>query len=204
LEAALIKPLLGYKLFTGSHTTASVFPLANREISPFDIEYLRAFILRTISGRFISLLTEKCYGATNDCADVATRFFGVEKRKIDMCPLGVDTDVFCPITNDSEKKRVEFRERFGFSKSDIVCIYTGRFSEDKNPLILAKALENLNRRGEPYRALFIGNGAQGEAIHKLPGCVVHPFVPVNELGDYFRAADIGVWPTQESTSDSCQ
>jgi glycosyltransferase involved in cell wall biosynthesis len=34
----------------------------------------------------------------------------------------------------------------------------------------------------------------------MAGCVTHPFVPVQELGDFYRAADIGVWPTQESMS----
>jgi glycosyltransferase involved in cell wall biosynthesis len=28
----------------------------------------------------------------------------------------------------------------------------------------------------------------------------HPFIPFYELGDFYRSADIGVWPTQESTS----
>ncbi len=81
-----------------------------------------------------------------------------------------------------------------------MCIYTGRFSEDKNPLLLAKAVTHLRDMGEPFRGLFVGNGTQAEAIRSCPGCVVHPFVPFYELGDFFRSADIGVWPTQESTS----
>jgi glycosyltransferase involved in cell wall biosynthesis len=54
--------------------------------------------------------------------------------------------------------------------------------------------------GAPYGGLFIGHGVQAEAIKAQPGCVVHPFVPVEELPLYYRASDIGVWPTQESTS----
>lgn len=201
LDAALAKPFLGYKLFTANHTHASVFPLATRQSPLWDREQLHCTIKRFIPGRFVSLLTEKCYGITTDCADIAVRFFGVQKRKIDVCSLGVCTDIFKPANGDKDLRlRLELRKRLGFSNNEIVCIYTGRFSEDKNPLVLAKAVTHLRGMGEPFRGLFVGNGAQSEAVLTSPGCVVHPFVPFYKLGDFFRSADIGVWPTQESTS----
>jgi glycosyltransferase involved in cell wall biosynthesis len=201
LDAALAKPFLGYKLFTGNHTHASVFPLANRQVSLWDKEWLRCTIKRFIPGRFVSFFTEKCYGTTTDCADIAVRFFGVQKCKIDISFLGVCTEIFKPISGDKDSLvRSELRKRLGFSNNEIVCIYTGRFSKDKNPLGLARAVTRLRRMGEPFRGLFVGDGAQSEAILKSPGCVVHPFVPFYELGDFYRSTDIGVWPTQESTS----
>jgi glycosyltransferase involved in cell wall biosynthesis len=83
-----------------------------------------------------------------------------------------------------------------------VCIYTGRFSKDKNPLCLAKAITQLTTEGWPFRGLFVGNGpaADVEAIRACRGCVIQPFVPTCELPPYYWAADIGVWPKQESTS----
>jgi len=201
LDAARIKPFLRYKLFTGSHTTASVFPLARRQASIYDPEWIRCFITRAIHGRIVSLLSEKCYGATKDCADVAVRFFGVQKSKIEFCPLGVDTELFTAVRNEEGRlSRLKFRERLGFDPSEIVCVYTGRFAEDKNPLALAQAVNRLIEAGMPYRGLFVGHGAQAEAIKAFSGCVVHPFVPVEELPSFYRASDIGVWPTQESTS----
>lgn len=201
LQAAAFKHLLGYKLFTGSHTTASVFPLAAKQNSLLDPVMLRNMATRALPGRLVSLVTEKCYGATGDCADVAVRFFGVQKSKIDVCPLGVDTDIFRPGAGAGDvDRRKEIRSRFGFAHSDLVCIYTGRFSQEKNPLVLARAITLLQKMGEPFRGLFFGNGVQLDPIRNSPGCVVHPFVPVEHLGDYFRSCDIGVWPTQESTS----
>lgn len=201
LQASMLKPLLGFKLFTGSHTTASVFPLATQKTSLFDPALLRCMVTRFLPGRMVSLMTEKCYGATGDCADVAVRFFGVQKSKIDVCPLGVDTEMFKSAYGAAEvARRNEVRASFGVDTYEILCIYTGRFSQEKNPLILAKAIAKLQEMGEPYRAVFFGNGVQLEEIRRQPGCIPHPFVPVEELGDYFRASDIGVWPTQESTS----
>lgn len=201
LDAAIAKLLIGYKLFTGSHTTASVFPMAQREIALFDKEYLGCIVKRMIPGRLVSMLTEKCYGATKDCADVATRFFGVQKSKIDICPLGVDTELFSPpSTPEDLLERHQTRTGLGFAADDIVCIYTGRFTDAKNPLLLAEAVARLIAEGHSYRGLFIGHGTHAEKIKRLPGCEVLPFVPVEELPRYYRAADIGVWPTQESTS----
>lgn len=201
LEAGFYKLVFGYKLFTACHTTASIFPLATRESYWWNRERLRCALFRTLPGRFTSFFVEKSYGATLDCADVAVRFFGVPKRKINVCPLGVDTEIFRPVTTEKDyQARVELRHRLGFSESDVVCIYTGRFSEDKNPLLLARALSRLGSGGTRFRGLFVGNGVQSEPIQSLAGCVTHPFVPVWELGQFYRAADIGVWPTQESMS----
>src|SRR5262249_49494533 len=136
-----------------------------------------------------------------DCADIASRFFGVSPAKIEICPLGIDTDLFGPPSGErATKDRNSLRQRLGFLDAEIVCVYSGRFTQDKNPLLLAKAVAELVRRGEPFRGLFVGNGVQAEAIREQPGCITHPFVPVQELAGFFRAAEIGVWPTQESMS----
>ena len=113
----------------------------------------------------------------------------------------MDTELFHPVASARESaERAELRGRLGFSSGDVVCIYTGRFSEGKNPLLLARAIASLRKRGKAYRGLFVGNGVQAQEIQKCTGCVAHPFVPVWELGALFRGADIGVWPTQESLS----
>jgi glycosyltransferase involved in cell wall biosynthesis len=201
LDAALSQPLIGYKLFTGCHMAASVFPLAGKNLPWWNRERLACLLSRAVPGRFTSLFAEKCYGATTDCADVAVRFFGVPRNKINVCPLGVDVELFSPISNEEDvKARLELRQRLGFVESEIVCIYSGRFTVDKNPLLLAKAIAQLVRRGESFRGLFVGNGVQAQEISSCPGCIVHPYVPVQDLGKFFRAADIGAWPTQESMS----
>ncbi len=201
LDSALYQPLLGYKLFTGCHTTASVFPLATRRAPWWDSERLKCLLTRTSVGSVVSLFTEKCHAATSDCGDVASRFFGVSQRKIELAPLGVDTELFSYPPSEAERQAaLAQRERLGFQAGELVCIYTGRFSEDKNPLLLAQAMDRLRRAGEPFRGLFVGNGVQAQRIAGCAGCVLHPFVPVQQLPEFFRASDIAVWPNQESMS----
>jgi glycosyltransferase involved in cell wall biosynthesis len=201
LDAARCKAALGYKLFTGSHHHASVFSLAINPAPLWSAGRLKCLALRTIPGQLVSQVTEKCHAITEDCADVATRFFGVPRNKIEICPLGVDTELFHAAASAGDAAdRAARRARLGFRENEIVCIYTGRFSGEKNPLLLGRAVAELRRQGEPYAGLFIGNGEQGEEIRKCEGCATHPFVKVEELGALYRSADIGVWPAQESLS----
>jgi glycosyltransferase involved in cell wall biosynthesis len=201
LQAALAKLKLGYKFFTGNHHHASVFPLAQSTGRFLSRERLDCMVKRTVPGCFVSLLTEKCYAISSDCADIAVRFFGVPLHKVDICPLGVDTDLFSPPSTQYDfQQRESTRKQLGFSQTDIVCIYTGRFTDDKNPLLLAKVIEELAESGQPFRGLFVGSGPQSQAIKSCLASVVHPFVNVKELPRLFRAADIGVWPAQESMS----
>jgi glycosyltransferase involved in cell wall biosynthesis len=201
LEAALLKRSLKYQLFTAAHTTVSVFPLARQKSYWFEPARIRNFATRWLPGRFVSARTEKCYAATADCADVAMRYFGVESDKIDVAPLGVDTEQLSPIsTPEQRENRISLREKLGVRPEDVLFIYTGQFTAAKNPLLLATAIESMRSRGADVRALFLGGGAQRDAIAAHASSIVLPFIPHHDLVEYYRASDVGVWPTQESTS----
>jgi glycosyltransferase involved in cell wall biosynthesis len=167
------------------------------------VNAVRWFLFGNTIGLFISAHLEKCYPISVDAADIAVRYFGISKKKIKICSLGVDTEFFKPPNGDSARQvRSLLRAELGFKPAEIVCIYTGRLTEDKNPLCLAKAIDILVDQGEPFRGLFVGNGSEDyiKAIKTCRGCMVHPFVPVAELPKFYWSADVGVWPKQESTS----
>lgn len=201
VEAAIAKIILGYKLFLESHTHASVFFVDRQELQ-FSMR-LKRFVVKNMSGPLVSSFSEKCYPISIDAAEIAVKHFGIQKRKISVCSLGVDTDLFKPaLDSASQNARAQLRQRLGFSPRDIVCIYTGRFSRDKDPLCLAQAIDILVKNGKQFRGLFVGNGIESDisSIKSYSGCVVNPFVPARELPRFYQAADIGVWPRQESTS----
>lgn len=201
VDASWYRLALGYRLFSGCHYHASVFSLAQRCTTVFSPARLKCFLQRTIHGRIASMVTEKCYAISPDCAEIAKKFFGVPENKIVVSPLGVDTEVFHPASTPAEESaRARLRARFRFSECDVICIYAGRFSEDKNPLLLAKAIARLANKGHAFKGLFVGNGPQSSVIAECPGCFTQSFVPISELGDLYRSADIGIWPAQESMS----
>jgi glycosyltransferase involved in cell wall biosynthesis len=196
----LSKVFLRFKLFTGSHTSAMMFPLARQaHIKPSAL--VRNFVTRWIPGRIVSLFTEICYCPTSDCGMVASRFFGVQERKVRLIHLGVDTDFFFPPSTPQDiAAREALRTRLGFSKHEVVCIYTGKMTVQKNAVLLAQAVERLRHEGFAFRALFIGDGVQRDEVQGYSSSVVLDLLPVSELGAYYRSADIAVWLTNESTS----
>jgi glycosyltransferase involved in cell wall biosynthesis len=201
LKLAVMRNCYKFKLYTECHQHMSIIKPYLRQHRVFSAKRLLYFLTRTVPGWIINLYTEKCFPISPDCAEVANRYYGVEKEKIRISSLGTDTELFVPIYNDSARRqRLELRQHLRISDSDVVCVYSGRFSADKNPLLLAHAVEELRKQGLPYRAVFIGDGVQKNEIEKCQGCIVVPFIPYVDLPKYYRGADIGVWPTQESLS----
>lgn len=191
----------GCLLFTESHTHASVFRKNNQKTYREKIKSLVNSFNSEL--KLINTVAKRCYPIAEDVAELAKSFFKVPARKIKVQSLGVDTDTFYPPENENEKaKGNEIRQKFEFSASDIICIYTGRFTKDKNPHCLAKAINVLNEQGFPFKGLFVGNGTEEDIqfIKSQNGCLIGSFVPANQLPAYYWASDIGVWPREESTS----
>src|ERR1700722_11593043 len=150
LQTAAAKVRFGFSLFSAAHTTVSVFPLARRPARALDLERLANVASRVIPGWVASLFTKRCYAATEDCADVAIRFYGMPKRKVTVVPLGVDTENFYPPRSAEDRaRRIQIRAELGFADSDLVCIYTGQFTDAKNPHVLARAVALLRSGGMP-------------------------------------------------------
>jgi glycosyltransferase involved in cell wall biosynthesis len=201
VEAALLRARAGYRLFLESHLHASV--LSRENSGPHRIQKMRRWAKKNSVGKLIGLATEKCYPISSDAAEIVAEVSGIPDTKIEICSLGVDTDLFSPALDAASRRhREELRKHLGFSNTDIVCIYTGRFSKDKNPACLARAIDLLSRKRQPFHGLFVGNGPQSEVevIRSATACSIHHFVPFDQLPGFYRAADIGVWPRQESTS----
>lgn len=201
LTLAAIKPFLKFRIFTETHQHMSI-------VKPFLKDHKRHFLkkmvyklTRTLPIYLASLFVERCYAIAPDCAFVANKYYGVPNTKIFLQSIGTDTDLFRPAKTELELSlRTKMRRELGYSENDIVCIYTGRFSDDKNPLKLAKAIKILASLELPFYGLFIGDGIQIKEMRDCPNVRVLPFMKHKDLADYYRLSDIAVWPTQESMS----
>jgi glycosyltransferase involved in cell wall biosynthesis len=118
---------------------------------------------------------------------------------LDYCPLGVDANVFFPRTGEAAEEERSKRVSIGVEPDELLCVYTGRFTAEKNPLVLARAVRELRCKSLRFRDLFVGSGVQDNDLRACEGSIVHPMVPFEKLPDWFQAADIGAWPTQESS-----
>lgn len=188
------------RLFSACHQCTSVVPPHLRTEHP-SLHKLVYYMTRTLPGRLSAHVTDGCFAANQDCADVAHRYYGVPDDKLAVAAIGTDTETFSPATEESQRAAAKkIRAELKCSASDVLCIYTGRFSDAKNPLLLARAIGGLQESGKAYKGLFIGDGPQADRLAKERGCEIRPFQKNEQLADYYRAADIGVWPNQESMS----
>lgn len=190
-----IKHKYNYKLVCESRIHLSVFAV------PKTFAQKLSQLKRWAIGRWLSRKIDLFYPIAPDVQYVITKYYGIPVSKCKLTSLGVETDLFSPKLTDAEISA--YRLKLGFDSSDIVCLYTGRFTHAKGPLVLAQAINYLHSQGHTkFKALFVGQGADDyiAEMRQNNNCFFHSFVNGQELVNFYCALDIGVWPLQESTS----
>lgn len=198
LQLARLQRRGRFRLFLGAHRPAVAQQDGSSLLVRTPARAAADFVSRWLPGRFVASRSELCYAVTDDCALVAERVNGVPRDKIRRASLGVDTSIYRPLATDPQ--RAALRSQYGFTDADVVCVYSGRFDNVKNPLLLARAVQLLRDRGEPFRCLFIGGGQQEQALRDMRGSVTLPLMSQESLAAHFRASDVAVWPFGYSSS----
>jgi glycosyltransferase involved in cell wall biosynthesis len=200
LDCAIGARRRGYRLVIGSHTGKTAFPSDQQGLPWYATRRIRNFATRTMPGWFIGATADHCVVPTRDCAEVASEHFGIPRSIVRVANLPVDRDFFYPAQSPGDdQERAALRTALGFHAHETVCVYSGKFTEGKNPVVLLRAIEMLAAQGQAVRGLFIGSGAQRDALMGNPLAVVVPFMSQAPLGRHYRAADLGVW-MEESIS----
>jgi len=200
IQAVFAKVVLRFKLFTAYHGVLSVFPLHNLWSNTSIYFKLKWTILHKITGYIGSLFTEQCYPATEDGQLIVTKYYGWPFKKCKVTPLGVNTARFYPLKDIAAKKKLRQEIFTEIHENDFLCIYTGKYTNDKNPLCLAHAVNSLADKYPNIKAIFIGDGPQSQSIAVCKNCYMISFVQNHELAKYYQASDVGVWPKEESLS----
>lgn len=202
VQVALAKIKYRFRLFTSTGQAYSAIPKSLAEGGIFSRPRLTNFFSKYLLGRLLSLFVEKCIASTDDGARAVTEFYGVPPAKVAVIRLGVDTKKFTPVGNDAflRSRRLALREELGVAQDEVLCIWTGRMTPSKGLTLLAEVIEDIVALGYSYRVLFVGDGTEYEALKKYPSSILHPFVKWLELPDFYRAADLAVWPRSITTS----
>lgn len=200
VKLAMFARFFKYKLFTANHFILISFRLLGgwKKLDFKKRWYVR--IMFRLPGLIIRGVSKKCYAVTNDAKKLAIKFFAFKPNQVEVSTLGVDTNLYHPITSNDVESRRSIRDKFWFDLDEIVCVFSGKITEEKSPQVLAEAIQILRNQGKKYSALFIGSGELIDAIKTYNFCKVLNFVPSNELSDYYRASDIAVWPRSVTTS----
>lgn len=152
--------------------------------------------------RLVVKNTDALFAISEDTRRYLTDFCGV-KGPVGIMPLGVDTDAF----TSSPERRSEARKRFGFTDDDLVFLYTGKVIEAKGVRLLITATIAVLRSGDNARVLIVGDADQAylrslldeaAAAGYLDRIKAVPSVLHDQIPEIYAAADVAVWPRQES------
>ena len=122
-------------------------------------------------------------------------------RNVREVRLGVNTDIFNPIKNDS----FATRDSLGIGHDKKLLLYVGRLAKEKNTQTLFQAFELLRRRRPgDFHLLVVGEGPQREGLLQLqkePDGVswIRYSTDSTDLARYYRAADLFVHPGVQET-----
>jgi glycosyltransferase involved in cell wall biosynthesis len=157
---------------------------------------------RTVWHQIISRGIDKICAVTEETRHYLVNLCGV-RGEIDVMPLGVDTDSF----HKSAELRVIWRQKLGLAERELVYLYTGKIVEPKGVHVFVHGALRLLAEGAKFTVVIVGDGdagyvakmreranqaGYGERFVFLPSQLHH------ELPGLYAAADVGVWPRQES------
>jgi len=121
------------------------------------------------------------------------RGFAPEKLKI--LPRGLDTDLFNPKRRDRS-----FWERFRVKEGEVLLLYVGRISREKDLDVLAAAYRKVLEAGLPVKLFIVGHGPYSQALAaSLPEAVFLGYLTGEPLAKAYASADIFVFPSTTDT-----
>ncbi len=129
-------------------------------------------------------------------SQIATGFFPESARaRVEVITPGVDPARCCP-----SRPRAELRAFYGYGPTDKVVGFLGRFSQEKNPLAVTRAVPTI---GPGWHAFMVGSGPAEKAVraslNNLPYGKHTVVPPMDHVGDALAVMDCLVVPSQYET-----
>ena len=190
--ALLKKKQNNFKLIYDDHAT---FDNSRSKLYP---------LFRWTFSRLIQEAADAIVGVVPETKIFMNKKFGISLENITIIPLGADDTLF----RFNETARQEIRSKLHLKESDIVFIYTGKFTPKKRLDILVDAVKIIENKGG-LKVLLVGNGTPAY-VEELKRDIKtknlgdkfiwHDMVPNKELYRFYSAADVAVWPRTATAS----
>jgi len=195
IRIALLKKSLPFRLLMVDSHLPSELERGNKFLKK--IFY---FLFRFFFASLVANNTDQFIALQDKTQEIIKHTYGIKSKNIKIIPNGTDIDLF----KFNLIARNKIRHQFKIKKKDFVIIYTGKIIKEKGIDILFKAFNFLNKKN--IYLLLVGDGPSDyknfclKLVNlKLHGNIIWAGWQKQEtLPAYYSAADVAVWPLQES------
>ncbi|MBI2559320.1 glycosyltransferase family 4 protein [Candidatus Woesearchaeota archaeon] len=198
---AYYKNKVGYKLVVDQHDFYHKIP--NHPLWKKVLRFLDYLCFRRFVVNYSLRKADKIVAVTNETKDFLTKTHKINPKRILMVPLGVDISFF----RFDSKARLSIRKKLGIKESDVALVFSGTIVRRKGIELLLEALSEIENKN--IKLIIVGSG-ESDYMQELKDlakrlgiddkCAFTGFVKKDDVKDYFSAADIGVWPGNNSVS----
>lgn len=198
IRMAQLKPKYGYRYISyDAHLPSGFLAVGNQYAK--EIFY---WLFRVFFASLINTQADALVAVQEDTTIIMERYYG--QKNIVHIPLGTDTRRF-KFDRSAGKK---IRSKLKIKSRDFVVIYTGKIIQTKGVILLFKALNTLWSKGLKIHLVLVGNGNQEymaecyDQVDSQYHDFIHHvgFTQNKDLYKYYSAANVGVWPLEESTA----
>ena len=123
---------------------------------------------------------------------------GAGAERVEVCYANVDVDAIRP----DATRREQIRNRLSIDEAEVVLLFVGRVSADKQPRVLAETIRDLRERGTSFTTIIAGDGPDLPWLRtfvKRSGLDrVHLLgeLPHGEIAALMTAADVMLLPSR--------
>jgi glycosyltransferase involved in cell wall biosynthesis len=116
-------------------------------------------------------------------------------RHVQIWSRGIDGEMFRP-----ERRDIAWRREMGVKDDEPIILFVGRLVLEKGLDTFADTLSELDRRGVPYKALFVGDGpARGWIEERAPQGIFLGFQGGEALARAYASSDVMFNPSSTET-----
>ena len=161
------------------------------------------FLFRIFFSKYIESKIDKIVSTQEGTTLVIEKYYGLHKN-ISLVSHGTDATLF----KFNKKFREETRKKYSLKSTDFLIIYTGKVIESKGVHILTQSLSELLKKYKNIFLLIVGSGPEEynkkclKTLSSLAqkNTIWEEIKKHRDLPKYYNAADLAIWPLQESLS----
>lgn len=198
IQVALLKIFFKYRFIgVDSHLPSELFS------SNVLIKKMFYFSFRLCFSNLINNTIDKIIAAQEGTKDIVIKYYGLNKN-IFVISHGTNIKLF----KFNSIARRKIRKELNLKTTDFLIIYTGKIIKSKGIHILTEAFSKLSEKYKNTYLLLVGSGPSeyknvclNDLAKKINKRIFwEEFKKFQELPDYYSAADVAIWPLQESLS----